>query len=136
MPLHTFPNLFLVMEQTNTGKCHHHIIFVAGLNHCIITDRTARLCNICHTALMGPFNIIREWEEGIRAQSHLCELIQPRSLFFSCKYGRFLCKHFFPCAICQHVHIFFANININGIVTLCSGNAVLKWQIQHFFALS
>ena len=55
----------LMMEQTNTSKCHCHIVFIATLNYSIITNRSAWLRDIFDTALLGTFDIIREWEKGI-----------------------------------------------------------------------
>ena len=44
--------LFLVMEQTDTSKCHYHVVFITAFDHQIIADRSARLCNVGNTALM------------------------------------------------------------------------------------
>ena len=30
--------IFLVMEQPDSGKCHRHVVFVAGINYIVITD--------------------------------------------------------------------------------------------------
>lgn len=55
----------LVVEQTNTGKCHGNSVFIAGFNNIVIPHRTARLCNVLNAALMSPLNIISEGEESI-----------------------------------------------------------------------
>ena len=57
--------IFLVMEQSDSCKCHHHSIFVAGFDHCIISHRATRLCDKFHTALMCSFNVITEREECV-----------------------------------------------------------------------
>ena len=36
------------------------------------------------------------WEECIRTKCHICKLIQPCSLLFSCEYFRLFCKYIFP----------------------------------------
>ena len=41
-----------MMEQTDSGKCHCHIVFVTGFDNIVITDGTTRLCHICHTTSM------------------------------------------------------------------------------------
>lgn len=61
------PKLFmnLMMEKSNSCKCHYHSIFVAGFNHRIISHRAAWFCNICYAALFRAFNIVTEWEKCI-----------------------------------------------------------------------
>ena len=82
------------MEQSDTSKTHHHSIFIASLNHSIITHRSTRLRNILHATLMSTLNIITEWEECIRSQCNIRHLIQPCTFLFLCKYFRFLCESF------------------------------------------
>ena len=55
----------LMMEQTNSGKRHNHIVFVAALDHQIISHGTAGLGNIRYAALLSPLNVVAEGEEGI-----------------------------------------------------------------------
>ena len=55
----------LVMEQSDSCKCHYHSIFVAGFDYCIISHRATRLCDKFHTALMCSFNVITEREECV-----------------------------------------------------------------------
>ena len=57
--------LFLVMEQTDTGKCHYHVVFITAFDHQIIADRSARLCNVFYTAAVCSFNVITKWEKRI-----------------------------------------------------------------------
>ena len=65
-----------MMEQTQACKTHHHTIFVAGCDHMVITDRSARLCHIVHATLVGTLNIVAEGEEGIGSKGHIRILIQ------------------------------------------------------------
>ena len=62
--------LFLVMEQTDTGKCHYHVVFITAFDHQIIADRSARLCNVGNTALVRALNVICKREECIGSQCH------------------------------------------------------------------
>ena len=55
----------LVMEQADAGEGHRHVVFVAGLDHVVVANGSARLRNIFHAALMGSLDIIPEWEESI-----------------------------------------------------------------------
>ena len=64
-----------MMEQTDSGKCHCHIVFVTGFDNIVITDGTTRLCHICHTTSMCTLDIIPKWEECIRSKRHICVFI-------------------------------------------------------------
>ena len=55
----------LVMEQADSGECHGNAIFVTGCNNMIVTNRTAWLGDVFHSALMSTFHIISKWEECI-----------------------------------------------------------------------
>src|SRR5699024_10153463 len=67
----------LVMEQTDPCKCHRHAVLIACLDHVVVTDRTARLSHILHSALMGALDIVSEREECIRTKRHIRQLIKP-----------------------------------------------------------
>ena len=69
-----------MMEQSHTGKCHCHAVFVAALNHKVITDGAARLGNILDAGFLGAFDIIAEREEGVRAQRNAVDGIKIRPL--------------------------------------------------------
>ena len=58
---------FLMMEQSDVGKTHDHIVSVTGIDNIIITDGTAWLGDVSYTGLSGSFYVIAKWEEGIRA---------------------------------------------------------------------
>ena len=70
------------MEQTDTGECHCHSVFVAHIDHVVVTDRATRLCDILHAALVGTLNIITEREEGVGTESHILHLVEPCALLF------------------------------------------------------
>ena len=55
-----------MVEQTNTGECHRHSVFIAHIDHIVVTDRSTRLCDILYAALVGTFDIVTEREESIR----------------------------------------------------------------------
>ena len=63
-------SLLLVMEQTDSCKCHRNIVFITCINDIVITDGSARLCDILHTALMSTLYIVPEREERIRSKCH------------------------------------------------------------------
>lgn len=61
------PGSLLVMEQTDAGKYHCHIVLVAAGDHQIIPDGTAGLYDVLHAALVCSFHVVGEREERIGA---------------------------------------------------------------------
>ena len=59
-----------MVEQTDSGKAHHHTIFVTGFDYMVVTDRSARLCYILHATSVGALDVISKWEERIRAKRY------------------------------------------------------------------
>ena len=57
-----------MMEQAHTGEAHHHVVFVAGVNHVIVPDGAAGLGHILHAAAVGALDVVAKGEEGIGAQ--------------------------------------------------------------------
>mgnify|MGYP006954465681 CR=1 FL=1 len=118
--------LFLVMEQTDSRKCHHHMIFIASLNHMIVADGTSRLCHIRNAASVCALDVIAKREERVRSKRYLCVLIQPCPLLLCRKNRRLLCKNILPCTFRQHIHIVLSNVEVNGVVPVCTFDARLK----------
>ena len=58
-------HFFLVMEQTDSCKCHCHIIFVASADNMVVAYRTTRLCYVADAALMCSFDVISKGEESV-----------------------------------------------------------------------
>ena len=124
------------MEQTDACKRHHHIVFIAGLDHCVVSYRAAWFRDIAYAALLCSLDIIGEWEESVRSQGYFCQLIQPCAFFLSGEDFRLLCKGFLPGAVCQHVHVLFSDVHVNGIVSFRAADGILKGQVHHLRALS
>lgn len=61
-----------MVEQTNTGECHRHSVFIAHIDHIVVTDRSTRLCDILYAALVGTFDIVAEREDFLD-HIHTCE---------------------------------------------------------------
>ena len=79
-----------MVEQTKAGKRHDHAVFVAALDHQIIPDGAAGLCNIGHTAALSPIDIVTEGKECIGTQRHTADGIQVSPLLFPGKRFRTL----------------------------------------------
>ena len=54
-----------MMEQPYACECHCNAVFVTRVDYMVVTDGAACLCYIVYTALMCPFDIVAEGEEGV-----------------------------------------------------------------------
>ena len=124
------------MEQTDSRKCHRHVVLVAALDNSIVTNRSARLCDVLDAALVCALNVVAEREEGIGTYGYALHLIEPCTFFFSCEDFRFYFEDLLPCAVCEDIHVLVADVNVDRIVTVCAADAVYELQIQHLRALT
>ena len=65
----------LVMEQSDSGKYHRHVILITAFDDRIIADGAAGLCNVFYAALMCAFNVIGKREECVRAKGYIGQLV-------------------------------------------------------------
>ena len=65
----------LVMEQSDSGKYHCHVVLVTAFDDRVIADRATGLCNVFYAALMCAFDVIGEREECIGAQGYIGQLV-------------------------------------------------------------
>ena len=72
-----------MVEQPHSGEAHHHVVTVAAVNHRIITDGAAWLCDILDAATEGTFDVVEEGEERIRAERHILDAGEIRTLFLA-----------------------------------------------------
>ena len=117
------------MEQADTGECHCHSVFVAHIDHVVVTDRATRLCDILHAALVGTLNIITEREESVRAESHILHLVEPCALLLLCEYRRLLSEDLLPLTLSENIHIFISDINVDGVVAVRTFDLVDKRKV-------
>ena len=54
-----------MMEQADAGEGHYHVIFITGCDYILITDGTARLCDILNAALVSALDVVAEGKEGV-----------------------------------------------------------------------
>ena len=106
------------MEQTDSGKAHDHSILVTGIDHIVITDRSARLGNVFYTALVCALDIVSEWEERIRTKCNIRILVKPCALLLSGKDIRLYLEDILPCAVRKDIHIILTHVQIDRIVTV------------------
>lgn len=65
----------LVMEQSDSGKYHRHVILITAFDDRIIADGAAGLCNVFYSALMCAFDVIGKREECVRAKGYIGQLV-------------------------------------------------------------
>lgn len=66
---------FLVVEETDSGEGHYHVVFVTTIDDCVVSYGTTWFCDVGYTALMGTFDVVGEWEEGIGAKGDTSHLV-------------------------------------------------------------
>ena len=117
-------------------KRHGNAILVASVYHMVVADAASGLCDILHTALVSPLDVVTEGEKRIRTERHLCVLSNPCLLFLARERLGLLGEELFPDAILQHIFVFVADIDIDGIVAVGPANVFLEWQRHHLRALA
>ena len=60
-----------MMEKPHVRKRHSHAVFVAALNHRVITDGSAGFCDVFHAALVSALDVVAEGEESVGAQGNI-----------------------------------------------------------------
>ena len=66
----------------------------------------------------------------------LPSMYQPSTFFFACQYFRFPSEELLPYSISQYIVMIFANINIDGIITIGTTDLFYPRQIQHLRMLA
>ena len=124
------------MEKTNAIKAHYHVVLVCGFNNLIVADASAWLCYNCNAALSCSFDIVSEREECVATDGNVCVLVEPCAFFFACENFRLNFENVLPFAFCKNVFVFFTDVNVNCVVTVCAFDSVNELQSKDFRALS
>ena len=117
------------MEQTDACECHRHSVLIADFDHIVVTDRSARLCDIFYAALVCALDIVAEREEGVRSESHILHLVEPCALLLLCEYRRLLSEDLLPLTLSENIHILVPDINVNGVVAVRTFDLVDKRKV-------
>ena len=119
------------MEQTDSCKCHRHVVLVAALDDSVITNRSARLCDVLDAALVCALDVVAEREEA--SEPKVTPFIWSSHARFSSlvKTSGFTLKIFSHASVCENIHVLLADVNVDRIVTVCAADAVYELQIQH-----
>ena len=57
-----------MMKQTQSAKGHDNPVFVAGINHLLVTNGAACLNNGRYAASVRTFNVVSKGKESVAAQ--------------------------------------------------------------------
>ncbi len=107
-----------------------------SLDDSVVTNRSARLCDVLNSALVRALNVVAERGRRHRNQGYALHLVEPCTFLFSCEDFRFYFEDLLPCAVCENIHVLLADVNVDRIVTVCAADAVYELQIQHLRALT
>ena len=81
---------------------------------------------------MGALNVVTEGEECVAAQSNISVLCEPFFLFFAGEYRRLFCKDCLPFSFCKNILVLVANVDIDGVVTVCPFDSVDEFEAEDF----
>jgi len=125
-----------MMEQSQACEAYGHAIFVTCFDNDIISDAPARFCDIFHAAFLSTVNVVAEREERVRSERYIAVLVQPCSLFFRSKSGRFFCEVIFPLAVADNIHPVFADVIIDGVVSVRTSDILFERQVHYLRRLT
>ena len=119
-----------MVEQPHSSKGHNHVVLVAFFDDQVIPNGTAGLGHVAHTGLEGPLDVVREGEEGIRAQGDVLPGGQELPLLFLGQGLRTLGKVVLPNALGADVLFVAVDIAVNYIVPVGPAQVRLEGQGQ------
>ena len=63
-----------MVEKSNVRKCHSDIVLVASFYNIVVANGAACLRDKFDARFMSAFDIVAEWEEGIRRKRHPAQI--------------------------------------------------------------
>ena len=128
--------MILMVEQSHVRKRHRHAVLVTAVDHCIIADGAAGLSNVFHAALVGAFNVVAEWEEGVGAQRHVLPGVQEGSLFRVGQGCGLRGEVLLPVAVGADIFLILVNVAVDDIVPFGAAQISAEGQVQHLLMLA
>ena len=119
------------MEKSYACEDHGDAVLITGLNYVVVTNGTASLSHVAHTAFVSTFDVVAEGEEGIGAKADIGQFVEPLALFILGERFGTLGKELLPLAVAQHVVVLWPQIDVDGVVAVCSSDTLDEWQFQH-----
>ena len=118
------------MEESHSGERHSDAVFVAAIDDEVVTDRAARLGDILNARLFGALDIIREGEEGIRAERDAVDGIEVGSLLLLCKGGGLFGKVLLPITVRADILLVLIDIAVDDIIAAGTTQVRTERQVQ------
>ena len=85
---------------------------------------------------MSTFDVVAEWKESIATNAYTLVLCNPSLLLLAGQWLRLLCEELLPNAILQYVFPLIRDVDIDGVVTVCTANLLLERQVHHLRTLA
>ena len=102
----------------------------------IVAHAASGLGDVLHAALVCPLDVVAEGEEGVRAQRHALQRVQPRALLLAAQDVGLLREELLPHAVGQHVVVVVADVDIYGIVAVGTADFLHPRQVQYLRVLA
>ena len=125
-----------MVEKTHSGECHYHVIFVAAIDNCIVTDGAAGFCDIFYTAAFCSFNVVAEGEECIGTKSNAFAGCKECFCFFIGKRSGLFGEVFLPVAVCANVFFVFVDVTVDYVVAVGTAKTFFEGKVKNFFVLA
>ena len=107
-----------MVEQSHTCERHCDTVLITALDHKVITDRAAGLCDIGDAASVSALDVIAEWEEGIRAYRYTLDGCKIFLLFLKGKGLGLRTKILLPVAVSANVLFVFVDIAVDNVISV------------------
>jgi len=117
-----------MMEQTHTGKCHSHTVFITAFDNKVVANRTTGFSNIFNTAALSSFYVIAEGKESVRTESNTVFGSKISLYLIISKRFGFCGKILLPVTVSANVFFVSVNITINNVVSF--GSAYIRLEGQ------
>ena len=125
-----------MVEERHSGECHYHVIFVAAIDNCVVTDGAAGFCDIFYTAAFCSFNVVAEGEECVGTESNAFAGCKECFCFFVGKRSGLFGEIFLPVAVCANVFFVFVDVAVDNVVTVRSADAFLEGKVEYLIVLT
>ena len=124
------------MEQSHSGKGHHHTVFVTGLDNKIVAYRTAGLGDIFHAAFLCPLDVVGKGEKCVGAEAHAVDFRKIFGLFFVGERLGTDGEIFLPVALGANVLFVFVYKSVDDIVAVGTADVGLKGERKNLIVLT
>ena len=126
----------LVVEEPHAGEAHGDAILVGRLDHVVVADGAAGLCDELDARLVGALDVVAKREERIRAHGHAGLRGNPLGLLLAGEDLGLLGEPLLPLAFGQHVVVLLGDVDVDGVVAVGAADALDELEAQHLRVLT